>query len=100
KELIACDRTLEETDGNLYVSWARYNGSGLQIHCASSLDRGLSFEQEASFTALSMYSMMSGIHSLSWDGKCDNGVLIHSGIYLYRLVTGKQVLTRKMVLLR
>jgi len=45
KELIACDRTGGPGDGNLYVAWARFGGSGASIWNASSLDGGQSFEE-------------------------------------------------------
>ncbi|MDE2733967.1 MAG: T9SS type A sorting domain-containing protein [Gemmatimonadota bacterium] len=42
----------------------------------------------------------AGYHRLSWNGRNDAGRLLASGVYLYRLVTTKGVLTRKLVLLR
>jgi photosystem II stability/assembly factor-like uncharacterized protein len=40
-------------------------------------------------------SLLSGTHSVEWDASA-----IPSGVYLYRLQTGNQVETRKMVLMR
>ena len=42
----------------------------------------------------------AGYHRLRWDGRDDAGRPVASGIYLYRLVTSKDVLTRKLILLR
>jgi hypothetical protein len=41
-----------------------------------------------------------GISKLTWDGKNANGNAVGSGVYFYRLKTGHQGLTRKMVLMR
>ena len=41
-----------------------------------------------------------GLHRLHWNGVNDQGHLLSSGIYLYRLVTGGGVKTRKLTLLR
>ncbi|UCF04383.1 MAG: T9SS type A sorting domain-containing protein [bacterium] len=41
-----------------------------------------------------------GYHSISWDGRNDGGGRVGTGVYFYRLRTGKRVLSRKMVLLR
>ena len=40
----------------------------------------------------------SGWHTLTWDGRDQNGVRVPSGIYLYQLRTEDTHLTRKMVL--
>ena len=42
----------------------------------------------------------AGYHRLHWDGRDDEGRPLASGVYLYRLVTGESVLTRKLTLLR
>ena len=42
----------------------------------------------------------AGFHQLRWDGRDDAGHSVASGLYLYRLVTGDAVLTRKLMLLR
>ena len=41
-----------------------------------------------------------GRHRLHWDGRDDEGRPLASGVYLYRLVTGEAVSTRKLTLLR
>ena len=41
-----------------------------------------------------------GTHVARWDGRDTDGRLVSGGIYFYKLQAGKQVLTRKMVLLR
>lgn len=42
----------------------------------------------------------AGNHQIQWDGRNDNGELAASGVYIYRLQAGSEVLTRKMALLR
>ena len=42
----------------------------------------------------------AGRHRLHWNGRDGEGRHLASGIYLYRLVTGENVLTRKLTLLR
>jgi flagellar hook assembly protein FlgD len=41
-----------------------------------------------------------GIKSIVWDGKNDLGQAVSSGIYLYRLRVGNEILTKKMLLLK
>jgi hypothetical protein len=41
-----------------------------------------------------------GHYQLSWDGKDDRGIGMPSGVYIYRLVSGRHVSTRKMLLLK
>lgn len=41
-----------------------------------------------------------GTHEMTWDGRGLNGEQAASGIYFYKLRTDREVLTRKMVLLR
>ena len=42
----------------------------------------------------------AGYHRLGWDGRDGEGRPLASGVYLFRLVTGETVLTRKLTLLR
>ena len=42
----------------------------------------------------------AGEQSMAWDGRGDNGVLVGSGVYLYRLEVGGQALSRRMMLLK
>ena len=39
----------------------------------------------------------AGTHTVTWNGRDDNGQRLGSGIYFYKLVTGKQVKIRKML---
>lgn len=44
--------------------------------------------------------MDAGTHFLDWDGRDHSGATASSGVYLYRLVTEDQTLSRKMTLLK
>ncbi len=41
-----------------------------------------------------------GTHQVVWDGRDDSGNAVSSGIYLYKLVSGDQSQTRRMILLK
>lgn len=45
-------------------------------------------------------NLASGLHSLVWDGRDTAGREMPSGVYLYRLRTGEQAITRRMLLLK
>ncbi|MBD3221549.1 S8 family serine peptidase [bacterium] len=45
-------------------------------------------------------SLPPGQHEFTWRGRTDDGHLAPSGTYFYRLDTGKETLTRKMMLVR
>lgn len=44
--------------------------------------------------------LTAGYHSITWNGKNDKGISVASGFYIYRVLTGQKVLSRKMVLLK
>jgi len=44
--------------------------------------------------------MPAGDHSVSWDGKDNRGRQVSSGIYIYRLRSGEEIKSRKMVVLK
>ncbi len=50
--------------------------------------------------SLTLGKQRAGFHLLHWDGKDDLGRDLPSGVYVYRLVTGKFSRERKMTLLR
>lgn len=41
----------------------------------------------------------AGYHEIRWDGRDDRGVLVSSGVYIYRIQAGDFVSIRKMLLL-
>ncbi|KPJ58193.1 MAG: hypothetical protein AMJ46_14530 [Latescibacteria bacterium DG_63] len=41
-----------------------------------------------------------GVHNVSWNGRSSNGDPVASGVYLYRLECGGEVMTRRCVLVR
>jgi hypothetical protein len=45
-------------------------------------------------------TVAGGGKDVSWDGRDANGATVSSGVYFYRLETGKQTLARKMVYLK
>ena len=42
----------------------------------------------------------AGVHTARWDGKDDSGREVASGMYLYRIVAGEVVITKKLTLVR
>jgi flagellar hook assembly protein FlgD len=44
--------------------------------------------------------LSAGPHETAWNGQDVSGRAAASGIYIYRLVAGKETISRKMVLLR
>ena len=50
--------------------------------------------------ALNTGPQQAGRHRLAWDGHDSEGRPLASGVYLYRLVSAEDVLTRKLILLR
>jgi len=50
--------------------------------------------------ALEDGSKAAGRHTILWDGRNDNGAQVGSGVYYYRLKAGKDVITKKLVIVR
>jgi hypothetical protein len=42
----------------------------------------------------------AGYHSVKWDSRNNNGIIVSSGVYLYKLQAGDFIVTKKMVLIR
>lgn len=42
----------------------------------------------------------AGYHVLNWDGRNDHGMLVSSGVYLYRIKAGEDMAFKKMTLIR
>ena len=51
-------------------------------------------------TTLVSGMMAAGQHEVVWRGRDDRGDAVASGVYFSRLVSGKQMQTRKMLLLK
>lgn len=49
---------------------------------------------------LADHPLSAGTHRVMWNGVSDGGRAVSSGLYYYRLTAGRDVLTRKMLLLR
>ena len=63
----------------------------------------LTFQNMLSTTQPCEYLMkyiIAGYREISWDGQDQNGRIVASGVYLYRLKTGSIDLTRKLLFLR
>jgi hypothetical protein len=44
--------------------------------------------------------LSAGKYRIHWDGTDDNGVRVSSGVYIYRLVAGDNVIAKKMILIK
>ena len=44
--------------------------------------------------------MQAGAHTVVWNGKDDNGILVSSGVYFFRLESGKAVLNHRMMFVK
>jgi flagellar hook assembly protein FlgD len=44
--------------------------------------------------------MPAGKHVIPWDGTNDGGRAVGSGVYYYRLMAGKKIMTKKLVVVR
>jgi hypothetical protein len=51
-------------------------------------------------TLMSGETRSAGTYTVSWDGKNDGGVSMPSGVYLYRVVAGSYLASKKMTLLK
>jgi len=45
-------------------------------------------------------TLSSGMHSVVWDGRDEQGGSASSGIYFYRMHAGKYSSTRKMIMMK
>jgi len=50
--------------------------------------------------ALVNEKLAADFHTFVWDGRNQNGVLVSSGIYFYRMVSGKFIETKRMLLMK
>ncbi|MFC2085312.1 T9SS type A sorting domain-containing protein, partial [Bacteroidota bacterium] len=68
---------------------------------------------EATFVSIKIYNMLgqlvkelvnddvsAGVFEVQWNGDDESGRKVSSGTYIYRVVAGKNVMTKKMVLLK
>jgi flagellar hook assembly protein FlgD len=42
----------------------------------------------------------AGYHTVTWDGKNEDGMEVSSGVYFYRMVSGDFSSTKKMVMIK
>ena len=42
----------------------------------------------------------AGVHVLQWDGRNNSGIQVGSGIYVYRVIAGSNIATKKMTLIK
>ncbi len=68
---------------------------------------------DAKFVTLRIYNMLgqevaelvnnqvnAGVHSIVWNGKDNSGAKVSTGTYIYRVVAGSNIITKKMILLK
>ncbi|MCH8325994.1 MAG: T9SS type A sorting domain-containing protein, partial [Bacteroidetes bacterium] len=68
---------------------------------------------EASFVTLKIYNMLgqevktlvneqknAGTFNVQWKGDNDSGNKVSSGTYIYRVIAGSHIFTKKLILLR
>ena len=68
---------------------------------------------ETSFVTIRVYNMLgqeiatlvneeinAGVHNVTWNGMSDSGVKVATGTYIYRVVAGSNIVTKKMILLK
>ena len=46
------------------------------------------------------HNVNAGNHSVVWDGKDNSGNMLSAGAYIYKLETGNQALSKKMLFLK
>lgn len=51
-------------------------------------------------TLVNNEEMSAGYHSTTWNGTSSNGMKVSSGVYIYRMISGNFVQTKKMMLLK
>jgi len=106
--LIEVSRALAE--GFLPVSYALMQNYPNPFNPETSIEFTL---PQASQVMLSVYNVLgqrvvtlvdgdfpAGVHQVQWNGTDRHGQAVASGIYLYRLVSGAETMTRKMMLLK
>ncbi len=68
---------------------------------------------EAKYVTIRIYNMLgqevaelvnnkvnAGTHSVAWNGKDNDGAKVSTGTYIYRVVAGNNIITKKMILLK
>jgi hypothetical protein len=73
---------------------------GFDLPAAGTVELGLYSLTGQRLARLAAGSYAAGVHRIVWAGRDDEGRLLASGVYLYRLRVGATVRTRKLVLLR
>ncbi len=99
-----------EDDINVPVTYVLKQNYPNPFNPETNIEFSLPKEQDVSLTVFNLLGqqvrtlvnsrLASGDHTITWDGKNDNGVGVPSGIYFYRLYTPEFAQTNKMVMLR
>lgn len=91
------DFTLEQNYPNPFNG-----GTIIQYSCAADANVTLNIYNILGQKVKTLVSapMPAGVHTVSWDGRDDHGGQVASGIYLYRLITGTFVQSKKLVLVK
>jgi len=88
---------LDQNDPNPFSTWTR-----IEFQIADDSDvKVIVYDVGGTLIRTILDSKLeSGKHHVDWDGRDDNGNLIESGIYLYKLYAGIYSVTKKMVYLK
>jgi hypothetical protein len=93
------ETTIRFSVGAIYASAAKSDGR-LEITPTAQVSINIYNIRGHKIRSLVNGEFSVGEHSIVWDGTDDNGQVVGSGIYLYRMLVGAYTETRKMILLK